>query len=160
MSKTFPLGLDMDQFEAIFGPTPTERETGRSRLCGICGDWHSLKRPWPHNCRSEAPPRSPLASPQIAPKFEAFRPNVHADTVINDRRDKVDYMERHNLAEYDAGVAPEPDQTDRQYQREFVQDFKRAMEIDPLSHPPVDIIGQTDTGDAGDICVDNIEVAT
>lgn len=159
MSKTFAIALPADRFAAVFGTPTEERTPGRSRRCRVCGDWHSLKQPWPHNCRSEAPPRSPLASPQIAPKFEAFRPNVHADTVINDHRDKRDYMERHDLAEYDAGVAPEPEPTDRAYKREFVEDFKRAMETDPLSQPPVDIIGQTDTEDAGDICVDNIEVA-
>lgn len=33
------------------------------RSCKICGGWHDLDRPWPHNCRPEAPQRSSLAAP-------------------------------------------------------------------------------------------------
>lgn len=27
----------------------------RSRLCKVCGDWHDLDRPWPHNCATHEP---------------------------------------------------------------------------------------------------------
>jgi hypothetical protein len=35
------------------------------RLCKVCGDWHDLNRPWPHNCMPEAPQRSELACPAV-----------------------------------------------------------------------------------------------
>ena len=159
MSKTFPLSLNMDQFEAIFGPMPTERDTGRSRLCGVCGDWHSLKRPWPHNCRSEPPPRANLAAPQIAPKFDAFQPIHGSDIVINDRREKQDYMAERGLVEFDAGITPDPEPTDREFERQFVADWKMAREIDPLNKPPAEVIGQTDMEGGSDIDVTDIEVA-
>jgi hypothetical protein len=133
--------------------------TGRSRLCKVCGDWHSLARPWPHNCREPAPPRARLSAPQIAPRFEAFRTGrLEGAAIINDRREKQDYMERHDLVEYDAGVRPEPEQNDRQWREEFAQDLKRAIETDPLNVRPVDVIGQSDTDGAPEVDTAAIEV--
>lgn len=148
-----------NEYARIFGAT-AETGTGRSRLCKTCGAWHALDKPWPHNCRPEAPPRSHLASPQIAPKFEEFvTGKTDTAEIIGDRRAKRTFMDRHDLAEYDEGVSPPPPPSERQWEREFVQDFKRAQEEDPLNRPPVEVIGQTDTNDAGDIDVAGMEIA-
>lgn len=147
------------EYTRIFGQ-PEERSVGRSRLCKVCGSWHSLAQPWPHNCRSEAPPRADLAAPRIAPRFDAFVAGDHdAPVVINDRRDKRNFMDEHDLVEYDEGVKPEPEQTERQWREEFAQDFKAAMEMDPLNRPPTEIIGRTDLEGAEEINPDTIEVA-
>jgi hypothetical protein len=150
MSRSHPVAIDPDQFAAVFGPKP-ERSNGRSRLCKTCGDWHSLDQPWPHNCRPPAPPRSHLAAPMLFPKFEPFRPDMFAETVINDRRDKRDYMERHDLVEYDAGVKPVQGPSEREWEQEFVADFKAAQEMDPLAIEPVDVIGRTDLNESPEV---------
>jgi hypothetical protein len=67
-------------------------------------------------------------------------------------------MERHDLVEHDEGVAPPPEPTKREWIEDFVQDFKRAQEEDPLNRPPVDVIGQTDTDGAGEIDVSEVEI--
>lgn len=131
---------------------------GRSRLCKHCGDWHSMARPWPHNCREPAPPRARLAAPRIAPRFDAFRTGMLDGAVINDRREKRGFMERRDLVEFDEGVTAPPEQTDRQWREELAQDVKRAMETDPLAVPPVDVIGQIDTDGAPEIDAAAIEV--
>lgn len=145
------------EYARIFGPRETGQ--GRARRCRVCGDWHSLDRPWPHNCRSEAPPRADLASPMIAPPFQPFRTGRMDDAaIITNRAEKRDYMERNDLAEYDDGVKPEREQTQREWQEEFVADFKRVMETDPLNRPPVERLGDTDTDGAGDISTDDMQV--
>lgn len=152
------LGAD---YARIFGPrddldaAPGERQ----RKCKVCGSWHRLSA-WPHNCVSERPPRADLAAPRIAPKFDAFVAGTHEDPVIiNDRRDKRDYMERHDLVEYDAGVKPPPEPTAREWMDGFVQDFKRAEQTDPLNRPPTEVIGRTDLEGANEIDVNSLEVA-
>lgn len=146
------------EYARIFGKP--EAGTGRARLCKVCGSWHSLAKPWPHNCRREAPRRADLAAPMLAPKFEPFVAGDHdAPVIINDHRDKRAYMDRHDLVEYDVGVKPEPEPTERQWREEFVQDFKAAMEMDPLNRPPTEIIGRTDLGGADEINPETIEVA-
>ena len=146
------------EYARIFGRP--ERGAGRAKLCKVCGDWHSLAKPWPHNCRAEAPPRAALAAPMLAPTFAPFVAGDHdAPVVINDARDKRTYMDRHDLVEYDAGVQPEPEQTERSWGEEFAADFKRAMETDPLNRPPTEIIGRTDLEGAAEIDVAKIEVA-
>jgi hypothetical protein len=146
------------EYARIFGKPETG--TGRARLCKACGDWHSLSKPWPHNCRSEAPPRAKLAAPMLAPKFEAFVAGDQVNpVVINDPRDKRNYMDKHDLVEYDSGVEPEPEQTERQWREEFVKDFRRAVETDPLNRPPTEIIGRADLEGAAEIDVNTIEVA-
>lgn len=38
----------------------------RERFCKVCGSWHALDRPWPHNCRAEDwTQRSEMAAPMI-----------------------------------------------------------------------------------------------
>lgn len=131
----------------------------RSRLCKVCGDWHALERPWPHNCRPERPPRSLLSAPQLAPRFGEFVAGEHdAPIVINDRRQKRSFMDAHDLVEYDAGIERERAKTDLEWQREFVADFKQVCETDPLNRPPVEVIGQSDTAGAGEIDTTEIEV--
>lgn len=131
----------------------------RQRKCKVCGGWHRLSA-WPHNCMSERPPRAKLAAPSIAPRFEEFVAGTHDDPVIiNDRRDKRNYMERHDLVEYDTGVKPPPEPTEREWMEDFVQDFKRAEQTDPLNRPPTEVIGRTDLEGANEIDVSKIEVA-
>ena len=147
------------EYARIFGAKAEAPAPGRQRLCKHCGDWHFLAR-WPHNCRDERPPRSHLAAPQIAPTFTEFKTGVLNGEVINDRREKRDFMERHELAEYDEGVAPPPEPSQREWERQFVADLKQVAQQDPLNRPPVDVIGQTDTIGAGEIDTSEIEVIT
>lgn len=147
-----------DEYARIFGKPETG--TGRARLCKVCGDWHSLSQPWPHNCRSEAPPRAKLAAPMLAPKFEPFVAGTHTDPVIiDDARDKRAYMDEHDLVEFDEGVKPPPEPTEREWLAEFVEDFNRAEQTDPLNRPPTEIIGRTDLEGAAEIDPTTIEVA-
>lgn len=91
--------------DRIFGK-PERHGSGKHRKCKVCGGWHPLDKPWPHNCRSEAPRRNiSLAAPLLAPAFEPFRTNGLDPEVISSRNDKREYMEKHDLAEYDSGVA-------------------------------------------------------
>jgi hypothetical protein len=147
------------EYARIFGPKLEEGAVGRSRLCKTCGDWHSLSKPWPHNCRPPAPPRSDLSAPMLAPTFGEFVTG-QTDTaqIIGDRRAKREFMERHELAEYEP-ISPPPEPTEREWEAEFVQDFKRAQEEDPLNRPPVDVIGRTDTEGAGEIDMADVEIA-
>lgn len=146
------------EYARIFGPKPEDRGAGRSRLCRSCGDWHSLSRPWPHNCRPPAPPQSDLSSPMLAPRFDAFvTGRTETAEIIGDRKAKREFMARHDVVEYEPIDAPR-EQSPREWEAEFAADVKRSMEIDPLSVPPVDVIGRTDTEGAGDIDVDAIEV--
>lgn len=148
------------EYARIFGGDDLGANPGkRSRLCRFCGGWHALDA-WPHNCRPEAPPRAKLAAPMLAPMFEAFVAGDHDNpVVINDHRDKRDYMERHDLVEYDAGVRPDREPTEREWVEDFVQDFKRAMEEDPLNRPETEVIGRTDLSEAEEIDITKIEVA-
>lgn len=149
--------LPADEYARIFGAPQEERVAGKTRLCKVCGGWHRTSA-WPHNCRREAPPRSHLAAPRIAPRFEAFVANQLTGEVVDDPRSKREYMARHDLVEYDEGVKPDPEPTQRQWVEEFAQDVKRAIQTDPLSVPPVDVIGRTDTDGAGDIDMADVPV--
>lgn len=132
--------------------------TGRSRLCKVCGDWHSLERPWPHNCRSEAPPRNwRLAAPMVAPPFAPFVADPVAGIYVDDRRQRRDFMERRDLVDYDAGVKPEREPTQAEWTAQFAADLERA-EQEYHYRPPVEKMGQTDLGGAAEISTDNIEV--
>ncbi len=146
-------------YDRIFGPKPPSG-TGRSRLCNVCGGWHSLSQPWPHNCRKEPPPRADMAAPMLAPKFTEFLAgDTENPTIINDARDKRNFMAQHDCVEYDEGVKPPPEPTEREWMDGFVSDFKRSMELDPQNRPPVEVIGQTDLAEASEIDVSEIEVA-
>lgn len=154
------VNLSPDDFARVFGATRTISPAGRSRLCPSCGDWHRLDRPWPHNCRPPVELRSDLSAPMLAPAFEPFMTGkTETAEYIGDRRDKREYMDRHELVEFDAGVKPD-EVSERDYTRELVMDFKRAIEEDPLNRPPMERIGETDTEGAGEISVDPAEVAT
>ncbi|MFE3836917.1 hypothetical protein [Pseudogemmobacter sonorensis] len=149
------------EYDRIFGQKPEDAGAGRQRLCRVCGGWHRLDA-WPHNCRSEAPRRNrDLAAPQLAPRFDEFRTGLtETAEIIGDRRSKREFMDRHDLVEWDDGVQPDPGPTERQWKEDFVHDFKRAQQEDPLNRPPVDVIGQTDTGGAGEIDITSMEIST
>lgn len=141
------------------------RPAGRSRLCKVCGDWHRLDRPWPHNCRAEAPPRNPdLAVPMIAPTFQPFCTSPLDDgVIINSRAEKREYMARHDLAEYDEGVGKRNEWVEeRELERQVVADLKRFHETDAenlspdLKAVPIDEAGSLDEGT--EINTDAIEV--
>ena len=87
----------------------------------------------------------------LHPKFEEFRPDVFADTIINDRAEKREYMERNGLVEYDAGVKPITGPSEREWDKEFVADFKAAQEMDPLAIEPVDVIGRTNLNESPEV---------
>lgn len=145
------------EYARIFGQPETG--VGRARLCKVCGDWHPAGRV-PHNCRPEALPRAKLAAPMLAPKFEAFVAGDHdAPVIINDPRDKRSFMDRHDLVEFDEGVKPPPEQTEKEWLAEFVEDFNRAEQTDPLNRPPTEVIGRTDLEGAIEIDPTTIEVA-
>ncbi len=98
--------MDAKRHAAIFGRKVEESGSpGRTRLCKVCGDWHSLSKPWPHNCRPPVYTRQHLAAPKLAPTFEAFMTG-QTDTAeyIGDRKAKREYMARNDLVEYDEGV--------------------------------------------------------
>jgi hypothetical protein len=101
---------DPDEHARIFGAPDREDRPGGYRKCRTCGGWHPRGRV-PHNCRPPAPPRNPdLATPQLAPTFTPFRTGLTDNAeVIGDRRAKRNYMEKHDLAEYDEGVT-KPDE--------------------------------------------------
>ncbi len=147
--------MDASRHAAIFGPQDDLgcEGPGRSRRCKACGDWHRLDRPWPHNCREPVYVRQRLASPQLAPSFEAFRTGALGTAeVIGSRREKREYMKRHDLVEYDEGVRGPDDHwtAEREKEREFVADMKRFIETDPLNLPP-DLKAQEHVGDLKDV---------
>lgn len=149
------------EYARIFGPRDDlDAAPGkRSRKCRFCGGWHPLDA-WPHNCRSEVPPRANLAAPMLAPKFEPFIAGTHdAPVIINDPRDKRSFMDQHDLVEFDEGIKTEPEQTEKEWVAEFVEDFKRAEQTDPLNRPPTEVIGRTDLEGAAEIDPTTIEVA-
>ena len=132
------VGLTEDQFARVFGPRDEldSNGPGRSRKCKSCGGWHRTDRPWPHNCRSEAPARNPeLATPQLAPSFDPFITTDVRDPdaeVIGSRNDKREYMKRHDLVEYETGVKDEAGQWSREIDetREVAETVKRFMDTD------------------------------
>jgi hypothetical protein len=101
-----------------------------------------------------------MAAPMLAPKFTEFLAgDTENPTIINDARDKRNFMAQHDCVEYDEGVKPPPEPTEREWMDGFVSDFKRSMELDPQNRPPVEVIGQTDLAEASEIDVSEIEVA-
>lgn len=132
--------MPAETHERLFGKPDLEpAETGRSRRCKTCGDWHPLSKPWPHNCRppQDTPPQR-LAAPRIAPSFEPFVTG-RTDTaeVIGSRNDKREYMKRNDLVEHDEGVGDRNQWVeDRENEREIVADIKRFHETDPENLSP------------------------
>lgn len=135
------VGLSQNEFDRVFGPKDDLDSSGpgRSRNCKVCGGWHRLDQPWPHNCRKEGPRRNlNLHTPQLMPKFEEFRTGVlEGSEIINDRADKREYMKRNGLVEYDEGVTNDPSWVEQiEYEREIVADLKRFHETDSENLPP------------------------
>lgn len=131
------VGLTSEQFARIFGSKDDldAAPAGRSRKCRTCGGWHRLDKPWPHNCRPPAPPRSRnLASPMIAPAFEAFKAGpMPDDAVIGSRNDKREYMKRNDLCEYETGIRNKNAQWVRERERknQIAQTISDFWETDP-----------------------------
>lgn len=95
----------------------------------------------------------------IAPTFQPFVAGDVFDPVeISDPKSKREYMEARDLVDWDSGVKPEPEQTARQWEEEFVTDLKRSVEQDPLAVKPVDIIGRTDLDGTGEIDTAGMEI--
>lgn len=135
------VGISAEQHARVFGPRDDLDITGhgRSRKCKVCDGWHRLDQPWPHNCRTEAPRSNPkLATPQIAPPFQAFKTGqLDNAKVITSRAEKAEYMRRNDLVEYDTGVSNEETWVEkRECERGIVRDIKRFIETDPLNLPP------------------------
>ena len=146
-----------DEYARIFGPRQ-EAGVGRSKLCKTCGGWHQAGQ-IPHNCMPERPPRSHLAAPQLAPRFDEFMTGrTDGAEYIGDRKAKREFMERHDLVEFDEGVAPPPEMSEREWEADFVSDFKRAIEEDPLNRPPVDVVGRSDLEGADEVATDDMEI--
>lgn len=119
----------------IFGnPDSEERRVGKSRRCKSCGDWHSLSKPWPHNCRPPQGPRQHLAAPLLAPAFDSFvaQPGSDVTEVIGSRNDKREYMKRNGLVEHATGVADTSEWArHRDEIADIVDDIKMVDEMDP-----------------------------
>lgn len=135
------VGVSQKDYNRVFGPKDDLDSTGagRSRKCKMCGGWHRLDQPWPHNCRPEAPKRNQnLKTPQLAPKFEAFRTGaLESAEVINSRADKREYMKKNDLVEYDNGITNKQSWVEQiEYENEIVADLKRFHEIDSENLTP------------------------
>jgi len=133
-------GISAERHAAIFGPRDDiwEDKGGAKRHCKICGGWHSLSRPWPDNCRAAnwRPPQR-LSAPRIISDIE---PHKEGDHIIGSRVEQREFMKRNNLVEFEtfdetAGTHKQ-DFNSREYERDLVNDIKRAMEEDPLNRPP------------------------
>lgn len=150
--------FDEDHFRRIFGAPLREAEPGSYRSCRNCGGWHK-KGEVPHNCRPERPPRSHLAAPQLAPRFEEFvTGRTEGAEIIGDRRAKREFMAKNDLVEFDEGLAPPREMTEREWEADFVSDFKRAMEEDPLNRPPTEVVGRTDLEGADELDTSDMEI--
>lgn len=151
------IGLPQSEFDRVFGPKDDLDSTGqgRSKRCKVCGGWHRLDQPWPHNCRAEAPPRNPnLATPLVAPAFQSFKTGeLDGAEIITNRHQKREYMKRHDLVEYEDGVSNTPTWVEeRENELQIVDDLKRFHETDPLNlspdlkATPIDEAGSLDEG--------------
>ncbi len=136
--------ISADDFNAIFGPRD-DLPPGRHRLCKVCGSMHSLDEPWPHNCRSEAPPRADLAAPQIAPPFQE---GVHAGRAITSRNEERAFCDEFDCfpdepVTVTAGYEHMNKQFEtREYEEQLVKDIKKSLELDPLNIEPVKSIDE------------------
>lgn len=131
------LAVDPKAFERIFGPREDGPKAGRFFTCRHCGEVHQRGRV-PHNCRDVAPPRADFATPMIAPGFEPFRTGLLPGAeVINDRREKQEYMRKNDLVEYDEGVTNELSWAEeKELEREIMLDLKRFAETDTDYYTP------------------------
>lgn len=152
--------LTPERHAQIFGPQQEDRHQGRSRLCKVCGGWHALDRPWPHNCRPERRPPPKLAAPMVTKPFEPFVSiATEKPEMIGDRRDRREYMRRHDLVDYEAGVDHRNEWVEEQdRQREIATDIKRTVEMDPAERPPIERVGETDLNEASEVDVTAAEV--
>lgn len=131
--------IDPSTHARVFGQPERSETPGRSRRCKSCGDWHSLDRPWPHNCRPPAPPVNPdLATPQVARTWDAFvATHGNQPEEISTRHQRAEYMKRHDLVDHDPDTSPRERWVEKyEAKRDIVADIKRALETDELARPP------------------------
>lgn len=141
MSK--PIGITPERHAAIFGQ-PDEiwgEKGGKKRNCKVCGGWHRVDKPLPHNCRPALRPAPILSAPMIISDIE---PHVEGGVYIDSRKAQREFMEKNGLVEYEqfsetAGTHKQ-DFDSKTYEQELVQDIKRAIQTDPLNRPPPQMI--------------------
>lgn len=120
-----------------FSPGP-----GRKRHCKHCDGWHLLDA-WPHNCATPEPSKRnrALGLPTVIPDVPE---HVENGTVIGSRVEQREFMKRNDCVELEdfeetAGTHKQ-DFESHAYEAELVEDIKRSMELDPLSHAPPQMI--------------------
>lgn len=139
-------GISAARHAEIFGQPDDiwdEEKGGRSRKCKVCSGWHRLDKPWPHNCREHKPQMQVLTAPMIMPDVPPHVDNGH---YIGGRVDQREYMRKNGLSELEhfeetAGTHKQ-DFSSKEYEKELVDDIKRAIEEDPLNRPPPVMIEQ------------------
>lgn len=141
MGKTS--GISADRHAAIFGPPDDiwEEKGGKKRKCKVCGGWHKVDEPWPHNCREPVRNMQHLPAPRIIGDIE---PHVEGGVYIDSRQTQREFMKRNGLVEFEpftetAGTHKQ-DFNSKAYEEELVQDIKRSLQEDPANRPPPQMI--------------------
>lgn len=155
-------GISAEKYAGIFGtPDDLGEKGGRKRKCKSCGDWHSLSKPWPHNCREVKRNMQVLPAPRVIGDVE---PHVHDGVLIGGRVDQREFMKKRGLVEFEnfeesAGTHKQ-DFGSKAYEAELVQDIKRSLEEDPLNRPPPQMIEEVNEKATADeaISTENMEV--
>ncbi|MEM6623917.1 MAG: hypothetical protein AAF674_16945 [Pseudomonadota bacterium] len=144
-----------DEHKRIFGDPERSETPGRSRKCKVCGGWHRLDEPWPHNCRTEQRPMQILSAPQLAPDFPAHMTGqTDGAEYIPDRKAQREYMERNGLTNWEEGVGRGPDWVREREELDAITDtIKKYREIDSENLDPAlkatERVGETDLGTDG-----------
>jgi len=137
--------IDQAKFDRIFGPPDIDYDdrVGRKRVCKICGGWH-LVDAWPHNCRPpKLTPPQRLSAPMVMADVEPHMPEP--GVVIGSRKEQREYMREKGVVEFEAfnetagthkQLLKEGDHGYREYEKELVQDIKKAIHQDPEYRPP------------------------
>jgi|GEM_PF-2009644 len=163
------LDISAAKHAAIFGDPEDlwdDEKGGKKRKCKVCGGWHRLDRPWPHNCREPQRNMQHLPAPMLIPDIT---PHREGDTVINSRSDQREFMKKNDLVEFETfdessgthkQFAEKGTSEYRQYEEDLVEDIKRAIEEDPLNRPPPKMIEQAndEATDAEQISTEGMEV--
>lgn len=138
-----PIGITPERHAAIFGP-PDDiwgEKQGRKRKCKVCGGWHLVDEPLPHNCRPAPRPASLLSAPMIIGDIE---PHVEGGVYIDSRQTQRKFMQQNGLVEFEpfketAGTHKQ-DFNSKEYEAELVSDIKQAMQTSPENRPPPQMI--------------------
>lgn len=135
MGRMHKVGLTREHFERVFGPWAgvqrglyvVHPRTGESvRWQDMAAEDQALYR-----ARKRTPPTRRYYIADITP----FRTGVmdSAETITT-RREKADYMRRHDLYEWDDFAPPAPAEPD---EAEIVGAIKKAIELDPAEREPL-----------------------